>query len=399
MSRLVYLDHNATTPLAPEVLDAMLPYLREDFGNPSSLHGVGRRAKAALIESRDRVAQFLSARANEVVFTASGTESDNLAILGVVAAARDERSSRAHLVTSEIEHHAVLNVMKHLEKVGHEVSYLPVGPEGQVRVRDLERALRPDTLLVSILYANNETGVMQPIPELAHCAREGGAFFHTDAVQACGKIEVDVEDLGVDLLSLSAHKFYGPKGVGALYVRSGTPMRPILRGGGQERSRRAGTENVAGIVGLAAAARLAGDALVAEAPRLRSLRDGLEGAVLRDIQGGHVNGEGVERVPNTVNFRFDEADGEEIVLSLDRAGFAVSTGAACSSGAVSPSHVLVAMGLAPDRVQGSIRVSLGRSTTAEHTASFARALRDAVESSRAKKRSEANVRIGMAPTP
>jgi cysteine desulfurase len=298
-------------------------------------------------------------------------------------------------VTSAIEHHAVLNVMKHLEKKGHRVSYLPVDESGQVDLSELERAIGPDTLLVSILRANNETGVIQPVDELAACARERGALFHTDAVQACGKIPVNVDELNVDLLSLSAHKLYGPKGVGALYVRSGTPFRPLLRGGGQERSRRPGTENVAGTEGLGAAARLALDSLASVAPRLQALRDELERTVLRAVPGAHVNGGGAQRVPNTVNFRFAGADGEQIVHSLDRSGYAVSTGAACSSGAVSPSHVLVAMGLAPEEVQGSIRVSLGRSTTAEDVSGFARALEDAVRASRTKKRSETDVDIGV----
>lgn len=381
----VYLDYNATTPVAPEVLDRMLPYLRQDYGNPSSIHLYGRRAKAALLESRETVSTFLSAQPNEVVFTASGTEADNLAILGTVAAAEEENGARRHLVTSAVEHHAVLNVMRHLEKRGHAVTYVPVDRKGVVSVDALERALRPDTLLVSIMFANNETGVVNPVAELARAAHRAGALFHTDAVQACGKLFVDVEAEGVDLLSLSAHKFYGPKGVGALYVRSGTTLKPVFRGGGQERSRRPGTENLAGIVGLAEAARLAAARLGEEALRLKALREELESSVLRDVARAHVNGAGVERTPNTVSFRFEDADGEDLVHALDRAGFAVSTGAACSAGAIAPSHVLLAMGLSAREVQGSVRVSLGRFTTAEHIRAFAGSLGEAVEAVRKKR--------------
>jgi len=387
MSTPIYLDHNATTPLAPEVLEAMLPYLRGDFGNPSSIHQFGRRAKAAVLEARERVASFLSASGSEIVFTASGTEADNLAILGVVAA--EEARPRRHLVTSTIEHHAVLNVMRHLEKKGHEVAYVPVDRSGRVLEDGLRRALRPDTLLVSIMSANNETGVVQPVNELARISHEAGALFHTDAVQACGKIAVDVEESLADLLSLSAHKLYGPKGVGALYVRKGTPYKPVFRGGGQERARRPGTENVAGIVGLAEAAGRSGALLTEERARLLALREEIEVAVLREIPGSHLNGEGSERTPNTANFRFDDVDGEDLVKRLDRQGFALSTGAACSSGAIAPSHVLIAMGLTPREVQGSIRVSLGRATRAEDARAFTETLRKAIETAKANPRSQA----------
>jgi cysteine desulfurase len=385
----IYLDYNATTPLAPEVLEAMLPYLREDFGNPSSIRQYGRRTKSAILEARETLACFLSASASEIVFTASGTEADNLAILGVVAAEEEEARPRRHLVTSTIEHHAVLNVMRHLEKKGFSVTYVPVDRSGRVVASAVLQALRPETLLVSIMSANNETGAIQPVRELARASHEAGALFHTDAVQACGKIEVDVERSGPDLLSLSAHKLYGPKGVGALYVRKGTPFKPVFRGGGQERSRRPGTENVAGIVGLAEAARRAGALLTEESARLEALREEIEVSVLRQIPGSHLNGEGAERTPNTANFRFDDVDGEELVKRLDREGFALSTGAACSAGAIAPSHVLIAMGLTPHEVQGSIRVSLGRGTRAEDTRAFAAALKNAVAIARATGRSEA----------
>ncbi len=389
MSAAIYLDYNATTPLAPEVLEAMLPYLREDFGNPSSIHQFGRRAKAALLEARETMAAFLSAAPGELVFTASGTEADNLAILGVVAAEEEEPMPRRHLVTSTIEHHAVLNVMRHLEKKGCEVTYLPVDRSGRVLAGELRRALRPDTLLVSVMSANNETGVVQPVKELARASHESGALFHTDAVQACGKIAVSVEESCVDLLSLSAHKLYGPKGVGALYVRGGTPFKPTFRGGSQERARRPGTENVAGIVGLAEAARRAGALLPQESARLEPLREELEASVLQGISGSHLNGEGSERTSNTANLRFDDVDGEDLVKRLDREGFALSTGAACAAGAIAPSHVLIAMGLSPREVQGSIRVSLGRATRAEDVRAFAAALRKAIEFARANPSTEA----------
>ncbi|HEY7698417.1 MAG TPA: cysteine desulfurase family protein [Vicinamibacteria bacterium] len=393
MSRTTYLDYNATTPLAPEVLEAMLPYLREDFGNPSSIHQLGRRAKGALLEARETMASFLSAAANEMVFTASGTEADNLAILGVVAAEEEEARPRRHLVTSTIEHHAVLNVVKQLEKKGHRVSYLPVDGSGRVTPSALQQALRPDTLLVSIMSANNETGVIQPVKELADASRRAGALFHTDAVQACGKIEVDVEKWGVDLLSLSAHKLYGPKGVGALYLRQGTAFKPLMRGGGQERSRRPGTENVAGIVGLAEAARRSAAMLREESARLLALRQELEAIVAREIPGSHLNGEKAERTPNTANFRFDRVDGEALMKRLDREGFAISTGAACAAGAIAPSHVLLAMGLTPQEVQGSVRVSLGRSTRMEDARAFAAALKDAVLNARATTDAVSQVRL------
>lgn len=389
MAKLVYLDHNATTPLAPEVLEAMLPFLSEEFGNPSSIHGYGRAAKGALLEAREKLASVLGASPSEIVFTASGTESDNLAILGCLAAEQDAAGSRKHLVTSAIEHHAILHTMTNLQKNGHPVSFIPVDVRGRVAPEAVESALRPDTLLVSIMYANNETGVVQPIREIAELAHRAGALFHTDAVQACGKIPVDVEELGCDLLSLSGHKFYGPKGVGALYVRKGVALKPVFRGGGQERSRRPGTENVAGIVGLAEAARRAKVGLAEESARLSDLRDELEKRVLDGIERCNTNGDGAERTPNTLNIRFEDVDGEALVHSLDRAGFAVSTGAACSSGAVAPSHVLVAMGLSPKQVQGSIRVSLGRATDGSAIEALSRTLRRLVEESRERARLEA----------
>jgi len=373
----VYLDYNATTPLAPEALEAMLPFLREHFGNPSSIHGFGRPAKAALIESTSAFACFLGASPEELVFTSGGTEADNLALLGAVAAPRDD--GRRHIVTSNVEHHAVLQVIEELERRDWPVTIVEVDERGELTPDRLRDALRPDTLLVSIMVANNETGVVQPVAELATVAHEAGALFHTDAVQACGKIPLDVRELGVDMLAISGHKFYGPRGVGALYVREGTPFEPVFRGGGQERGRRPGTENVAGIVGLAEAARQVDKLLPTESKRLASYRDSLEQTVLSSVIDSYVNGEGAtRRTPNTVSFRFDGLEGEALVLALNEAGFAVSAGAACDEGAVKPSHVLAGLGLSTEQIRGSIRVSLGRYTREKDIESFAEVLRDTV---------------------
>ena len=378
---IVYLDNNATTPLAPEVLEAMLPFLRDDFGNPSSIHRLGRRAKDALSRSRRAVAELIGAGPDEIVFTAGGTEADNLAILGTAGAAKT--GERRHLVASNIEHHAVFQMLGHLEQHGWEVTIVDVNERGRLAPERLFKALRPDTLLVSIMYANNETGVLQPIRELASAAHDVGALFHTDAVQACGKIPVDVGTLGVDLLSLSAHKFYGPNGVGALYVRDGVACEAMFLGGGQERARRAGTENLPGIVGLAEACRQVQIRLESESKKLARLRDELQSNVVERIPGSQVNGSGVERTPNTVNFRFESVDGHDLVMALDAAGFAVSTGAACDTGGTG-SHVLAGMGLNPEAVRGSVRVSLGRYTLERDIGVFSEALANAVETVRAK---------------
>jgi len=379
MIQSVYLDYNATTPLAPEVLEVMLPYFREEFGNPSSIHSFGQRAKAALYDARERVASLIGASPNEILFTSGGTEADNLAILGVLEAAE---GGRRHLVTSSVEHHAVLNTMKALAKKGVPVTFLKVDRAGRVDPEDLKSALTPGTLLVSIMHANNETGVVQPVAELARLTHQAGAYFHTDAVQSIGKIPVRVRELGVDLLSLSGHKIYGPKGTGALYVRRGVNVRPIFRGGGQERARRPGTENLPGLVGLGRAAQLAETHLAGEPNRVAVLRDRLTEDVLARIPGSAPNGAEAERTPNTVNLSFPGVEGETLIIALDLKGCAVSTGAACSSGTVEPSHVLIAMGLSPQQVQGSIRVSLGRYTTAEEIAYFVDVLESVVESIR-----------------
>ncbi len=381
MKKTVYLDYNATTALAPEVLEAMMPFFKEQFGNPSSIHSHGQQAKAALYDAREQVARFIGAGPMEVLFTSGGTESDNLAILGVVEAA-GKPANRRNLITSSVEHHAVLNTMKSLAKKSWPVTFLKVDGAGRVDPAALEEALTPDTLLVSIMHANNETGVIQPIRELSDKAHDAGAYFHVDAVQSIGKIPVDVDRLGVDLLSLSGHKTYGPKGTGALYVRRGVKYRSVFRGGGQERSRRPGTENLAGIVGLGRAIQLAQAGLEADNQRVEALRDSLEKQVLETVPGSRINGQGAPRTPNTVNFSFEGAEGETLTIALDLKGFAVSTGAACSSGTVEPSHVLRAMGLNAERVQSSIRVSLGKYTNEEEIRLLVEALRSAVESLR-----------------
>ncbi len=356
MMRRVYLDNNATTPVLPEVLDAMRPYFAEHFGNASSIHHHGQETRAAVERARESVATLLGCRASEVVFTGGGTEADNLAIFGLT-------KPGDHIITSTIEHHAVLNACKHLAGAGCDVTYVPVDGRGLVDPADVKRAIRPNTKMITIMWANNETGVLQPVAEVGKIAAEADAYFHTDAVQAAGKILVDVGEIGCDLLTISGHKLHGPQGVGALYVRKGTQLQPMLYGGRHERSRRAGTENVPGIVGLGKAAELAvaglerGDDKAMSAERDRFERELLE------IEGTGVNGGKAPRVPNTTNICFDGIEGESLVIALDLKGLAVSTGAACSSGALEPSHVLIAMGLPPDRAKASIRFSMGKQNT------------------------------------
>jgi cysteine desulfurase len=361
----VYLDNNATTPLAPEVFEAMRPYWLEDYGNASSIHWFGQRAKAAMEKAREQVARLLKARASEIAFTSGGTESDNMAIFGVVEAARGERK---HVVTTAIEHHAVLNTAQALEKRGVSVTYVRVGASGVVDPQDVASALRPETVLISVMHANNELGTIQPLEEIGRIARERDIYFHTDAVQTVGKVPVDVDKLGVDLLALSAHKLYGPKGVGALYVRRGTILRPLMHGGHHERDRRPGTENVAGIVGLGAATELALAHLLEEADRVAALRDRLEAGILERVPRVAVNGDRARRLPTTTNLAFDYIEGEGFVIAMDLRGIACSTGAACSSGSLEPSHVLSAIGLKPEQARASIRFSLGRFNTAEDIA-------------------------------
>jgi cysteine desulfurase len=360
-----YFDHNATTPVAPEVLETMVSCLGQVYGNASSIHHFGQAAKQRLEAARRQLASLIHANPNEIVFTGGGTEADNLALLGVA------RGARGHVVTTAIEHPAVLMAVGQLEHEGLAVTAVRVGSSGIVSPDDIRRALRPDTVLVSVMHANNELGTVQPIAEIARVARDAGIPLHVDGVQALGKIPVDVDALGVDLYSMSGHKLYAPKGVGALYVRRGTKLNPITFGGHHERDRRPGTENVAGIAAFGAAAELAAGRLSEDAERLCALRDRLEAAVLDRIPGAGINGSRWNRVPNTSNLYFDGIDGEAMVIALDLRGFAVSTGAACSSGAIAPSHVLTAIGLDAERARASMRFSLGRSNTAEQVDALA----------------------------
>ena len=357
--RRVYLDNNATTPVLPEVFEAMSPYFSERFGNASSIHHHGQETRAAVESARDSVATLLGCRASEVIFTSGGTESDNLAIAGFTAPGD-------HVITSSIEHHAVLHAVKHREKTGCEITCLPVDGRGLVDPDDVRRALRPNTKLISIMMANNETGVLQPVEEIGRIAAAADVFFHTDAVQAAAKIPIDVARIGCDALSISGHKIHAPQGVGALYVRKGTRLQPLFHGGRHERSRRAGTENVPGIVGLGKGAELAVQGFErGDDHQLAALRDRLQQGILSQVDEAGVNGDGGARTPNTTNIYFDHIDGEPLVIALDLKGLAVSSGAACSSGAIEPSHVLTAMGLRPDRARASVRFSLGKQTTAE----------------------------------
>jgi len=355
----IYFDNNATTPLLPEVFEAMRPYLLESFGNASSIHQRGQQARAAVEAAREQVAELLGARASEIVFTGGGTEGDNLALFGLV-------EPGDHVISSTLEHHAVLNGCKRLEEMGVAVSYVPCGSDGVVRPEAVRAALRPETRLISVMMANNESGALQPVEEIGAIAREADVYFHTDAVQAAGKVPIDVERIGCDLLTVAAHKMHGPQGVGALYVRRSTRLRPLLVGGRHERGRRAGTENLAGIVGFGKAAGMAvewfsegGDVLMAD------LRDRLEQGICCAVRGTRVNAAAAPRVPNTSNLLFEGIEGEGFVIAMDLKGISVSTGAACSSGATEPSHVLTAMGLSGDEARGSIRFSLGKQNTAE----------------------------------
>src|SRR5215472_6841012 len=355
----VYLDNNATTAVLPEVFEAMRPYFGERFGNASSIHHHGQDTRAAVEDARESVAQLLGCTASEIVFTSGGTESDNLAIAGWVAAGD-------HVITSSIEHHAVLHASKHLEKLGCEVTILPVDGCGLLDPEDVRRALRPNTKLISVMMANNETGVLEPVDAIGKIASEASVLFHTDAVQAAAKVPINVRQIGCDALSISGHKIHAPQGVGALYVKKGTRIQPLFHGGRHERSRRAGTVNVPGIVGLGKAAELAKESLErGDDKKMAAVRDRLEQGILAHVDEAGVNGQGAPRVPNTTNIHFDHIEGESLVIALDLKGLAVSTGAACSSGAIEPSHVLVAMGLRTDQARASIRFSLGKQSMAE----------------------------------
>jgi cysteine desulfurase len=360
----VYFDNNASTPVLPEIFDAMRPYFGERFGNASSIHHHGQETRGAVERARESVATLLGCRASEIVFTGGGTEADNLAIFGLTKPGLTKPGD--HVITSTIEHHAVLNSCKQLEASGCKVTYVPVDGHCLVDPDDVRRALRTNTKLITIMMANNETGVLQPVEDIAKVAAEADIYFHTDAVQAVGKVPINVKQIGCDLLSISGHKMHAPQGVGALYVRKGTILQAMLYGGRHERSRRAGTENVPGIVALGKAAKLAEDALQnGEVADMATMRDRIEKAILNEVDATCLNGKGAPRVPNTTNICFDYIDGEALVIALDLKGLAVSTGAACSSGAIEPSHVLTAMGLSPDRARASLRFSLGKQNTQE----------------------------------
>jgi len=354
------MDHSATTAVDPAVRDAMIPYFSEKFGNPSSLYTIGREARRAIEEARLKVADLIGAKKEEIIFTGSGTESDNLAIKGI---AYRNRKKGDHIITSSIEHHAVLNPCKYLEAQGFKVTYLPVSRDGIVNPADVEAAITPKTILISIMHANNEIGTIQPIEEIGKIAKEKNIPLHTDAIQTAGKIPLNVDALGVNLLSVSAHKMYGPKGVGALYIRKGTTVEPLLHGGGHERNIRSSTENVAGIAGFGKAAGLAKERLPQEA-RLAVLRDSLIRGVL-EIKESYLNGHPVKRLPNNANFRFSYIEGESMILNLDMKGVAASTGSACSSTSLEPSHVLMAIGLRPEEAHGSLRLTLGLENSQE----------------------------------
>ena len=367
----VYLDYNATTPVDSQVLDAMLPYFSADFANASSIHTPGQRARAAVETAREQVAALVGARPQEIVFTSGGTESDNHAIFGVfnshvaqpILAVSSSPHKPPHIITTTIEHEAVLNACQTLEKQGVRVTYLPVDREGIVDSESVRRAIRPETALITIMHANNELGTVQPLEEIGRIAKEHKIYFHTDAVQSAGKIPIDVNEVNVDLLSLSGHKLYAPKGAGALYVRSGTHLRQLLYGGHHQRGFRPGTENVAGIVGLGKAVEIARNSLSNDAQRVASLRDKLERGLVERIPQVRVNGALAPRTPNTTNVMFAGIEGEALVIALDLKGLACSVGAACSSGAVEPSHVLTAIGLSQEEAKSSLRFSLGRHTT------------------------------------
>ncbi|KAI4453784.1 cysteine desulfurylase family member [Holotrichia oblita] len=360
--KYIYFDNAGTTRVRPEVRDVILPYLDEDFGNPSAIYDIARKSKKALETAREKVAKAIGASPDEIFFTGSGTESDNWAIKGVAEA---NKQKGKHIITSAIEHHAVLNTCEYLSKNGYELTVLPVDEYGIISLEDLEKAIRPDTILISVMFANNEIGTIQPIAEIGKIARNHGVYFHTDAVQAVGHVKINVNEMNIDLLSLSAHKMYAPKGTGALYIRKGTKIKPIIHGGGQERNRRAGTENLIGIVALGRAIELLTEEIDAESERLTGLRQKLITGVFKDIPHVRLNGHPEKRLPGNVNFSFEYIEGESILLMLDMKGIYASSGSACTSGSLDPSHVLLALGLSHATAHGSLRITLGKFNTDE----------------------------------
>lgn len=358
----IYLDYAATTPAHPDVVQTMMPYWTEHFGNPSSIYSYGQEARGTLEEAREQVATLIGATPEEIIFTSGGTEADNFAVKGVAAAAKKGN----HIITSAIEHHAIHETCHFLEKHGFKVTHLPVDENGLVSSGDLEAAITPETILVTIMHANNEVGTIQPIVQFAEIARAAGVYFHTDAVQTVGHIPTDVNELGVDMLSMSAHKLYGPKGVGALYVRKGTRLSPFMHGGGQERNRRGGTENVTGIAGFGKAAEIAKSAMAEEIERLTAFRKRLTDGILGAISDSRLNGHPEQRLPNNVNVSIDYVEGESMLLNLDLEGICASTGSACSSASLEASHVLLALGLAHEQAHASLRFTMGKWTEAEH---------------------------------
>jgi cysteine desulfurase len=362
MGRVIYLDHASTTPADPEVVAAMLPWFTDEFGNPSTVYSLGLSSAHAVQEARESIARAIGAEPEETYFTSGGTESDNWAILGTAEA---QQKKGRHLITSTIEHHAVLESMEYLEKRGYEITRVPVDSGGLVDPEEVRRALRPDTLLVSIMHANNEVGTIEPIAEIGKVTREAGVLFHVDAVQTAGKLPLDVNELEVDMLSISAHKFYGPKGVGLMYLRKRTRISPLLHGGSQEKGRRAGTHNVPGIIGMAKALELATARMGEDAIREAALRDRLWAGLSANIEAIYLNGDPVRRLPGNLNVRLDGIEGESMILMLDMEGICVSSGSACTTGSLEPSHVLLGLGIPKEQAHGSLRVTLGRSTTAE----------------------------------
>ncbi len=358
----IYLDHNATTPVHPEVVKEMLPYYTEIYGNASSFHQFGQQARKAVEEAREKVADFIGAKSGEIIFTGGGTEADNFAIKGIAYA---NQAKGKHIITSSIEHHAVLNSCKYLEKQGFRITYFPVDKYGLINPEDVKKAIEDETIFISIMHANNEMGTIEPIAEVGKIAKEKGIYFHIDAVQSAGKIPLKVDELNVDLVSLSGHKIYGPKGIGVLYIRKGTKIQPLIHGGHHEKNKRAGTENVPGIVGLAKAIEIVRITMEEETVRLTNLRDRLWVRINEKIEDVFLHGHERERLPNTLNLSFEGVEGEAIILDLDMKGIAVSTGSACTSGTLEPSHVLKAMGVNPQVAQGAIRFSLGEDNTQE----------------------------------